>query len=156
MQKSFIATFTAAVILTCGYTATAARAEVLITPDEAKLPSASGATPSGAIALRGLTRGPAIEQVSPDPRSNGIKSPLPLSIRFIAHNNTTVVLDSVKVTYLKSQTVDLTSRIKPHLTGTGIEISDAEVPPGRHILRIELQDSQGRAGTGIIKLSVAP
>ena len=126
--------------------------EVLITKAEAARPAPPDL---GMLGTRGLTRGPAVEQVSPDPRK-GAKSPFPLEIKFIAHNDTTVDPASVKVTYLRSPSVDLTSRLKGHITANGIDLSDAEVPPGTHMLRIDIRDSQGRTGTRIIKLSVLP
>ncbi len=131
----------------------ASAAEMLITQAEAALPSPPDI---GAFATRGLTRGPRIEQVSPDPRGKGAKSPFPLDIKFITHNDTTVVPDSVKVTYLRSPSVDLTPRLKGHITATGIDMGDAEVPPGTHMIRIDVVDSDGRKGTSIIKLSVLP
>jgi hypothetical protein len=142
----------AAIGLALGYAPAASATEVLITTAEAMLPDLSGS----ALSMRSLTRGPAVEQISPVPRSKGTKSPLPFQIRFTAHNDTTVVPDSVKITYLKSPAVDLTPRLKAHITPTGIEMSDVEVPPGTHMLRVEIRDSQGRSGTGIVTLTVAP
>ena len=127
--------------------------EVLITKAEATLPAPPDL---GSFATRGLTRGPRVEQVSPDPRGKGATSPFPLEIKFVAHNDTTVDPASVKVTYLKSPSVDLTPRLKGHITSAGIDLGDAEVPPGTHMLRVEVRDSQGRAGTAIVKLSVLP
>lgn len=127
--------------------------EMLITKAEATLPAPPDL---GSFATRGLTRGPRVEQVSPDPRGKGAKSPFPLEIKFVAHNDTTVDPKSVKVTYLKSPSVDLTPRLKGHISPAGIDLGDAEVPPGTHMLRVEVRDSQGRAGTAIVKLSVLP
>ncbi len=153
MHKSIGVLTIALMAMACGV-AMAPAGEVLITPAEAKLPP--GAPMVGALNMRGLTRGPSIEQISPDPGSANIKSPLPLHIKFITHNETTVDPGSVTVTYLKAQSVDLTPRLKTHLTAAGIDMSDAEVPPGAHVLRIEMKDSQGRIGSGLVKLSVAP
>jgi hypothetical protein len=139
--------------LSCGCVPAATAAEVLITQAEAKLPSPPDL---GALGTRGLTRGPRVELVSPDPRGKGAKSPFPFEIRFVAHNDTAVVPDSVKVTYLKSPPVDLTARLKTHITAAGIDLRDAEVPPGTHTIRIDVRDSDGRSGTSIIKLSVLP
>ena len=124
-------------------------AEVLITDAEAKLP----ASPDASLTLRGLTRGPSIEQVSPAP-DTGMKSPVPIKIKFIARNNAAIEVDSVKIIYLKSPTVDLTSRLKSHLTADGIDMKQAEVPPGKHVLRVDIKDSQGRTSSTMIKLSV--
>jgi hypothetical protein len=126
---------------------TASRAEVLITPDEARRPPAKelvGAT-------RGMTRGPAIEQVTPE---GAAESPMPLRVRFIAHNNAAIDVGSVKATYLREPAVDLTERLKGHVTPQGIDFANAEVPPGTHVIRLELKDALGRTANAMIKLNV--
>jgi hypothetical protein len=134
-----------------GMPAGPAFAEQLITPVEAALP----ASPDFGVTTRGLTRGPAIEQIAPAPEAKTVTSPLALKISFSAHNNATIDPSSVKVTYLKSQPVDLTPRVMSHLTPDGIDMTQADVPPGNHLIRIDLKDSQGRASTAIVKFSVA-
>ena len=84
------------------------------------------------------------------------QSPLPLKVKFVARNNVAIDPASVKVTYLKSQNVDLTERVKKHLTADGIDMASAEIPPGTHLLRINLKDKQDRTTTATIKLVVAP
>lgn len=127
-----------------------AQAEVLITKAEAELPTATGfgSTP------RGLTRGPGVEQLSPSPLKS-MASPIPLLIKFVPRNNVAIDPASVKLTYLKSKPVDLTKRILSHVTEDGIDMSQAEVPPGTHVMRIEVMDKEGRSGSAIIKLVVA-
>jgi hypothetical protein len=154
MRNALVTIAIAVASLACAQAPAASAAEVLITAAEAKLPASADPAALG-LGMRGLTRGPAVEQISPDPRSKNLKSPLPLEIKFIAHNETTVVPDSVTVTYLKTPTVDLTARLKGHITANGIDLTDCQVPPGNHLIRVEIRDSQGRKGTGIIKLSVA-
>ncbi len=126
-------------------------ADMLISEAESKLPASTDV----AMTTRGMTRGPGVEQISPNP-DRGMPSPVPLKVKFIARNNVAVDPESVKVTYLKAQSVDLTERIKKHLTAEGIDMANAEVPPGTHHLRINIKDSQGRTTTATIKLTVAP
>ena len=133
-----------------GIAESAACAEVLITPDEAKLPTPPGAGAS----TRGLTRGPGIVQETPSP-SQSVRSPLPFRIKFEPRNNVAIDLTSVKLVYIKATPVDLTGRIRNHLTSGGIEMDQAETPPGVHWLRLELKDMQGRVSTEMIKLNVA-
>ena len=149
MRNFSLATAIAGVALLGAGISAASAAELLISPAEAARPAPPDL---GGFA----TRGPRIEQLSPDPRGKGIKSPFPLEIRFVAHNEMKVDPGSVKVTYLKSPSVDLTPRLKGHITSSGIDMGDAEVPPGTHMIRIDVVDSDGRKGTGIIKLSVLP
>lgn len=127
-----------------------AQAEVLITKAEAELPTATGIGSTS----RGLTRGPGVEQLSPSPLKS-MASPIPLLIKFVPRNSVAIDPASVKVTYLKSKPVDLTKRILSHVTEDGIDMSQAEVPPGTHVMRIEVMDKEGRSGSAIIKLIVA-
>jgi len=125
-------------------------AQQLITEAEASLPASADA----GMTLRGITRGPSVEQVSPAPDAKSVKSPVALVIKFGARNNATIDKDSVKLTYIKSQNVDLTPRVKAFVTDDGIDMKKAEVAPGNHVLRVDVKDSQGRASTAMIKLSV--
>lgn len=123
-------------------------ADVLITEAEARLPS----SPDAALTMRGITRGPAVEQVSP---ASGAKSPLMLKVRFVTRNNIEIDLNSIKLTYLKKPRVDVTARIQKYVKLTGIEMENAEVPPGEHVLRLDVKDKRGRASTAFLKLIVA-
>jgi hypothetical protein len=122
---------------------------VLITPEEARLP-----TPKDVFASRAITRGPHIDLAGRD--EGQLRSPLPLQVKFRGFGGATINLDSLRVTYLTSPNVDLTPRVKPYVGPSGIEIQDAEVPPGEHLLRVELQDSEGRRTTTTFLLSVSP
>ena len=126
-------------------------AETLITEAEAKLPASTDV----GMTTRGLTRGPGVELVSPNP-DHIVPSPVPLKVKFIARNNVAIDPASVRLIYLKEPNIDLTERIKSHLTSSGIDMTEAEIPPGTHHLRISLRDSQGRASTMTVKIIVAP
>jgi hypothetical protein len=128
----------------------AVSAEVLITSDEARLP------PSGSTVLptRGLTRGPGIEQESPS-FNQTVRSPLPFKIKFHVRNNVSIDPASVRLTYVKATPVDLTGRIRSHIRPDGIIMEQAEVPPGVHVLRLDITDMQGRFGTAMIRLNVS-
>jgi hypothetical protein len=153
MQRPTIAIlFSIGLVIGLGLNSAAtALAEQLITPAEAALPS----PPDAGMTLRGITRGPSIEQIEPAAEAKSLTSPLALKIAFTARNNASVDKDSVKVTYLRSPAVDLTARLKAHLTPDGIEMKQAELPPGIHVIRIELKDSNGRASSAVLKLTVA-
>jgi hypothetical protein len=149
-MRALIVTISLSLVAALGLPGTAI-ADMLISEKEATLPPSSDV----GLTTRGLTRGPGIEQVSPSPE-RGVQSPLPLKVRFVARNNVAIDPDSVKVTYLKSQSIDLTERIKKYLTADGIDMARAEVPPGTHHLRINLKDKQDRTSTVTIKLVVTP
>lgn len=148
MRRS-LTIITFGIALACVDIASAA-ADPLITEAEAALPS----PPEAGLSMRGITRGPAIELEAPAPEAKHLTSPLPLKINFVARNNATIDKDSVKITYVKTPTVDLTTRLKAHLTSDGINMKQAEIPPGNHVIRVDVKDSQGRTSTALFKLSV--
>lgn len=145
MNKTLLLSLVSAAVLAVSTNASAAP---LIKDSEAKLPAASGG-----LATRGITRGPGIKQISPDPAQD-IKSPLNLKVAFEPRGGAKIDLSSVKVTYLKSPSVELLDRVKPGLSETGIDLSGAEVPPGDHQIRVSVTDSEGRQSSSIVELKV--
>lgn len=121
---------------------------VLITADEAKLPPPKGAIP---VAARGVTRGPKVELVS---QSGAIRSPAKLQLKFQTYGGAKVDLDAIQATYLRTPNVDLTPRIKPFVSASGIDVPAAELPPGEHVVRIDIKDSDGRTATASFILKV--
>jgi hypothetical protein len=124
--------------------------QVLITEQEAKLPPLPGAVP---VSQRGITRGPRVELVAP---AKGVApaSPMRLHIKFTPHGGATIDPDSVKVTYVKSPSVDLTSRVRQFTRPTGIDLADAELPEGEHLIRVDVRDNDGRTATTIFILKI--
>ena len=123
---------------------------VLITEQEARLPP-----PKGAIAAnwRGITRGPKIEVIAERELSH---SPLHLQLRFESFGGSRIDPDSVKVTYLKTPNVDLTERIKAFVRASGIDMPDAQLPPGDHMIKVDIKDSEGRMGSTSFVLKISP
>jgi hypothetical protein len=122
---------------------------VLITPDEAKLPPPNIPV---ARSARGVTRGPQIEVIQD---ADPTKSPTHFQLRFVAHGGARIDPATVQMIYLRTPDVDLTQRIKPFVTDAGIDIPSAVVPPGTHMLRVDLKDSDGRAISLNFTLNVA-
>ena len=116
----------------------------LITPEEFSLPAGVIDKP------RGNVPGPSVE--APMPPSDAIvKSPLQFVVRFKSYAGSKIDIDSIRVIYVKRPQIDLTARVKTHLQSgefrpTGFTLDDAEVPPGQHLIRIQLQDTDGRDG----------
>ena len=123
---------------------------VLITEEEAKLPP-----PKGAVVAdrRGVTRAPKIEYIE---NSKEIHSPTHLQLKFESFGGAKIDPDSVKVTYLRTPNVDLTSRVKSFVQASGIDIPDVALPVGDHMVRVDIKDSDGRAGSTSFVLRVAP
>ena len=145
MNKAWIVSVAIGLLMTG-----AVRAGQLITEEEAKLPP-----PKGAIAAdrRGILRGPKVEVVLPN---GGVHSPLRLQLKFESFGGTTIDPDSVKVIYLRSPNVDLTPRVKPFIQGNGIDMPEAELPPGEYTVRVDVKDSDGRPGTTSFTLNILP
>ena len=122
---------------------------ILITPEEASLPA-----PTQFASSRAITRGPRIELSDLD--DGKLHSPLHFKLRFRAFGGSSIDMDSLAVTYLRGSNIDLTARVKPFARPTGIDIPDAIVPPGEHVIRVDLKDSDGRAATVNFVLAVAP
>jgi len=128
----------------------AGASHVLITADEAKLPP-----PKGAITAdrRGITRGPKIEVIVDGQQ---VHSPVHLQLKFESFGGAKIDPDSIKVTYMKTPTVDLTDRIKSFVQANGMDMPDAELPPGDHMIRVDIKDSEGRIGSTSFVLKISP
>lgn len=142
-------------VLACSAMAIAApsrlyASHILITDQEAKLPPQKGAN---AIDRRGITRGPRIELIS---EGNPVHLPMHLHLKFQAFGGAKIDTDSIKVTYIKDPTVDLTPRLKEFVQPTGIDMPDVQLPPGDHLIRIDLKDTDGRLGIMSFVLKVEP
>jgi hypothetical protein len=111
---------------------------VLITEDEARRPrqfivERSGQLPPPRIAVFG-------------PREDApTDSPVTFVVKFSARGGATVNMDSVAVVYMVRDPVDLTGRVRPFIQKEEIRIKDAIVPPGKHQLRISVEDSNGES-----------
>src|ERR1700722_12599349 len=127
----------------------ATQATPLITKEEAEFPP-----PKGAIAAppRGILRGPRVEIISPNEASH---SPLRLQLRFESFGGAKINIDSVKVIYLRTPNVDLTPRVRPFIQADGIDMPDAELPPGEYLVRVDVKDSDGRPGSARFTLKVS-
>ncbi|WP_291556884.1 hypothetical protein [Bradyrhizobium sp.] len=125
-------------------------AVVLITEEESKLPPLKGAV---AADRRGITRGPKIEFIADSEPSH---SPMHFQLKFVSYGGAKIDSDSIKFTYLKTPSVDLTDRVRPFVQATGIDIPDTQLPAGDHMLRVDIKDSDGRVGSTIFFLKVTP
>jgi hypothetical protein len=114
----------------------------LITEAEAALPP--GKVPS--FTVRSPTRLPAVTQLSPASGHGVVYSPLDFKLRFEAFGGAAIDKERVVITYVKQPDIDITQRIKPFITPTGIDIPQAVVPPGLHQFWVEVQDTDGRVG----------
>ena len=109
----------------------------LITREEAAYP------PGILHTTRGPVPGPSIEVEAP-PTDVDQTSPIHLVIRFRSYGGSNVDKNSVRLIYVKSPFVELTPRVQDFINADGIDLKQAEVPPGTHTIRIQLKDTDGR------------
>ncbi|MEI7430321.1 MAG: hypothetical protein WCL27_07675 [Betaproteobacteria bacterium] len=125
-------------------------ADVLIKPSEALLPAETNIPK----ASRAITRGPGVRIVSPDISAAQITSPFPLNITFEPRGGAKIDPATVKLTYLRSPNIELAERIKGNVSAKGINLASAEVPPGEHLIRVSVQDDDGRQTSILLNLNV--
>jgi hypothetical protein len=118
----------------------------LITPEEAMLADVESIEDKTTFNVgREITlpdTGPVIEVISP--KDGGVyKAPLPIELKFIPKEGTEVDPNGLKVEYLKFITIDITDRVKPYADPTGIHVEKADLPLGKHTIRVTIPDSEG-------------
>lgn len=122
----------------------------LISPEEA---AARPASEDSLIRSRGLNdRGPKIDVLKPV-EDTPQQSPLEILIRFYP-NPAAVNPESVKVQLVKFISIDITDRVKPYLSETGIDVKEAKIPAGTHLVRISVSDGKGETSSREIELQV--
>jgi len=130
----------------------------LITPQEAALPPVPTRRPTIPgelpfdIGREDLGLGPIIEIVKPN-QKGPIKSPAAILVRF-EKRLTSINLESLKVTLVKFISIDITDRIKPYVSIEGIDIPDAPLPSGEHLVRLALEDVEGNMGVKELNLNI--
>ncbi|MBP0464499.1 hypothetical protein J5Y09_11335 [Roseomonas sp. PWR1] len=127
-----------------------ARASVwLVTEREAALGTAEDAQ-----GTRAVTRGPGIRYVAPRLNAVPAGQPFWLRIEFSGRGGAAVNPASVRVTLLRGGRIDITSRLQGYITASGIDIPEALAPAGKHALRIEVADDQGRQSAAVLDVDV--
>ncbi len=124
----------------------------LITADEAKRPRAK----STDLTFRaGISRGPAIELLSPRSSEAGIQSPIHLQLKFEGHGGAQIDQASFKLIDVCDPPVDLTDRIKEFVNQAGVDVPAAAIPDGSYLIRAEVKDKEGRTGFLTFTINIA-
>jgi hypothetical protein len=101
-----------------------------------------------------------VEENGPHIKINAPKLDLPLlppfvvDIAFEASRNKIIDYDSLRVRYLKFIPIDLTDRVKPHLSNNRLMLKDVKVPQGRHCLQVQIGYKSGEKTLMEILLNV--
>lgn len=156
----FLLLLTSGIVLGLAALSPAARGQGiwLITPEEAAMPAAlpeqsrlQGGMPFD-IGRELPDTGPMIELLKPN---DGMFTPVPVevSIRF-EPRAAPVDVSTLKVMVVKLVLIDITDRVRPYTSPQGIQIPDARLPSGTHIVRISLADAAGGVSRKQITVSV--
>lgn len=142
----------AAAALLLAVTGGHAAAMTLVSEQEAAMAD----NPLAAFDVRAATaRGPILRQDCPPPPGAVERSPTCFRVS-IRPNSADVLLNSLRVTYLKAPPVDITPRVAPYVTPQGIDVPEAELPPGRHAFRIEISDATGNVTVTVVRIERRP
>jgi hypothetical protein len=123
---------------------------ILITDEEAARP----AQLAGDLGRRGITRGPQVTLLSPAQDAASLASPIHLQLKFESHGGANIDTGATRITYMKDPAVDLTDRIKPFLQSDGLDIAEAVLPPGNHVIRVDIKDTDGRTFGSLFTLNI--
>lgn len=95
--------------------------------------------------LAAAVTGPGPEIVVRNPRAlEKIHAPIDILVTFEpGDSGLPPDMSSFKATLVGFFDIDLTSRVKDHLQGTRLDVKDANLPRGRHRIRIAIRDTQG-------------
>ncbi|MBI5665967.1 MAG: hypothetical protein HZC49_12915 [Nitrospirae bacterium] len=91
---------------------------------------------------RVLNTGPDIKILSPE-LADEYKAPVDINIVFVPPDNAEVDMTKFKVEYIKLMSLDITDRFRQYTTKDGIRIQKADLPKGKHKLRVTIGDNKG-------------
>jgi hypothetical protein len=122
----------------------------LVTEGEAMLPA-----PPAARSPASLPKdGPVIKVQAPQLTAD-VSPPFAVDVVFEPRaSGAPPKMDSLKVTYLKVIEVDVTDRFKPYLKDNRLFVEKANVPQGRHRLKISIADLEGRTTAEVLQVTV--
>jgi hypothetical protein len=148
-MKTAIHTAASAAAVVIGLWSSIAAAATLIADDEAQRPDLPPQ-----IAARAVSRGPTVAYLPP---GAGVveHTPFEFKVKLEAHGGASITPAKVRLTYLKMPGIDLTERVRAFITTDGIVMPAAEAPAGEHLLRLDIEDSEGRTSQAVITLLVA-
>ena len=139
--------FTALLTLAAATGGMGAGPVMLVTDDEA-------ARPDARAVVEEQNDGPTIDIKSP---SNGstLTGPFRLYVEVTKkQGGADIEMSSLKVTYLKAINIDITGRVREYITGTKVDVPDAEFPTGNHRALISINDVEGRVSSKLFYVTV--
>lgn len=114
----------------------------LITPKEAAMAPAKERGLEGEIPVAAESEmGPKIEVIKPTQGASA-KPPVEVEIKFVAKSSP-VDPASLTVSVVKLINIDITDRVRTYVTASGIHVPAAQLPSGKHTVRISIADQDG-------------
>lgn len=114
----------------------------LITPKEAAMAPAKERGLEGEIPVAAESdMGPKIEVIKPVQGASA-KPPVEVEIKFVAKSSP-VDPASLTVSVVKLINIDITDRVRTYVTASGIHVPAAQLPSGKHTVRISIADQDG-------------
>jgi hypothetical protein len=97
---------------------------------------------------------PAI-QVSAPALPGPVKSPTPITVKFLPTPPSNIKPESFRVLY-GSFEIDITKRLLnvAKVTEQGVQVSEAALPSGKHKLLLEVEDTAGRKASRLVEFEV--
>ena len=126
----------------------------LITPQEAAS-APLAALPGGApfeVGRQDSNLGPTTEILKPNDGGKA-SGPIESQINFVPKTGP-VDVSSLKVTVVKFLSIDITDRLREYVSASGIQVKEAKIPAGKHIVRISVADAQGARSIKEIEFEV--
>jgi hypothetical protein len=115
----------------------------LITPEEAGMAPAPG-IPGGShldVGRDDVMSGPIIEVIKP---TDGAHDPAPIEVHIkFSAQFAPVDLATLKISVEKFISIDITDRVRDHVTLEGIHVKEAKIPRGAYTVLISLADVEG-------------
>ena len=119
-------------------TASAAGRGWLVTPEEASQPRSRAL-----VVKKSDPGGPKVVVQAPG-AVKVVKPPVNIHVAFEPQAGADVDMKTLQVTYVAMFDVDITDRLTPYVTPSGIHADAAELPSGDHTIEISVKDTQGR------------
>lgn len=150
MRRSILALGLLLVVVSVASADTATDEVWLVTEGEAML-----AAPPLARGTTELPKNGPVIKIERPVLAPEIATPFPVEITFEPRpGGAPVKMDSLKVTYLKIVEVDVTERFKPYIKDNRVIVEKANVPQGRHRLKILITDQNGNQTAEILQVNV--
>lgn len=114
----------------------------LITPKEAAMAPAKESGLGGEIPVSAESElGPKIEVIKPTQGASA-KPPVEVEIKFVSKGSPVDPM-SLTVSVVKLINIDITDRVRTYVTASGIHVPAAQLPSGKHTVRISIADQDG-------------